>query len=107
LNDEQLVKLQGNDPIFKHYTLFKLLKTQAQVNKWCIKEDQRDNPHSTYRDTKTAFLMQLFDSNMKLIHSCKKEAATKVQGRQSCAFEILQKVFGPEKKWMELVEETQ
>ena len=41
-----------------------------------------------------------------LLYQSKQSAATKVAGRQACAFDILTRHFGRKKRWNELVDET-
>lgn len=52
------------------------------------------------------YSIEVHDFQKVLRHSIKKEVATKVLGRQHCAFEILKQEFGHDRNWLKFVDDT-
>ena len=80
---------------------------QAKLRNWDVKQVDRDNPLSENRSTNSVYMMEVWDKESgDLLYQSKHQAATKVAGRQTCAFDILTRIFGRKKLWQDLVEET-
>jgi hypothetical protein len=65
-------------------------------------ESWRDNPLSSIREKNKVYVIEMHENKQIKFRSIK-EVPTNVAGRHQCAIEILAKIFGKNKKWLDLV----
>lgn len=68
--------------------------------------DMRTNGQAKGASDGNVFQAEIFDKEKKLIFREKLLVSSKVEGRLRSALNILIRIFGPNKKWLELVRET-
>ena len=94
-----------NETIFKSYTPYKCLKQWENIEEWKIEESERNNTLSSIREKNKVYVIEMHE-NKQLKFQSIKEVPTIVVGKHQCAIEILAKIFGKNKKWLDLVKET-
>ena len=106
LGCRQLGKLPINDIVFKSYNAFMMLNIYAKKNNWNLKENMQTNAQSTSYEEQNIITFEIFDDDKNLKHFARKFCSQKPRGRQIASLAILADMFGPDRNWMELVEET-
>lgn len=109
LGDNEILARGANDVIFRTYKPIQVINYHSSSKNlgWTVNTDFRTNAQATSSAESIIFTMEVYESSTKQLKYQQKVAvANKVQGRMRAAICILIKIFGKDKKWLELVEET-
>ena len=112
-NDEEVtiggeeIRLRGaSDKIFLTYKPIQVLQYYGKSKGWNVVHDMRTNAQASGAADGNVFTLDVHDANKKLIFREKIFVANKVLGRLRGPLNILIKIYGPNKKWLQLVRET-
>lgn len=75
-------------------------------HKWSLKSHYATNAKSASYDTNNILTMEIFDEEKNLKFRDRKLCNAKPRGIQLASIAILSQIFGPEKRWLDLVQET-
>ena len=84
-----------------------MVEYQAKFQGLIVKTDMRTNAQALGQADANIFTMWIHNAKTKqLVKEVKVAAASKVVGKLRASFKILCEWFSPEKRWLELVNET-